>query len=154
MVAHTHPQHGCVFLATSEKLRPVAIEGGYFYPEVPYFAGSAELINTAPLGRALAQALGATSLAVFMKNHGVTFCGASTEHCTVIGICLEIACRQQLMVGASGFAWSWPDEDGMKKRGPQTMHPAFLERSWGFYRRKLAWFEDDKSVQTKGFYRL
>ena len=153
VVAHTHAFHTSVFSAVKDPLRPVGIEGGYFYPDVPRFSGSAELINTVPLGRSLTQALGPTAWAVLMKNHGVTFCGTSAEHCTVLGICLEIACKQQLMLGASGFKWSWPDEEGMKKRGPQTFHPQFVERSWGFYSRKLAHFEGDTTVATRGFYR-
>ena len=154
VVAHTHPFHASIFSAIDEPLRPVAIEGGYFYPDVPRFSDSAELINTAPLGQALAAALGPAAFAILMKNHGATFAGTSTEHCTVLGICLEIACRQQLAVGASGFKWSTPDDEGMRRRGPQTFHQQFVDRSWGFYCRKLAYAEGDARVPTRGFYKL
>jgi len=138
-IGHTHPFYGCVFSAADEELRAVALEGGYFHPTVPRYSASYDLINTKHLGVGVAEALGDTSFALFLKNHGVVFCGKSTEHATLMAIFLEKACRAQLVIKSSGVSWSWPDDEAMKSRGPQTFHQGLIDRSWRFYSEKLDW---------------
>jgi L-fuculose-phosphate aldolase len=152
-VCHTHPFHGCIFSATEEVLRPVALEGGYFWPGVPHDKSTAELVNTKALGGQLTQALG-SSLAVFMKNHGVTFCGGSVAHCMMMGIFLERACKAQLMIAASGYRWDYPSAGEMSKRTPQTFHSGLIQRSWNFYVRKLRWHDSLSELGDEGTYRL
>ena len=152
-VGHTHPFYGCVFSATSETIRPVALEGGYFWPGVPHDKSTAELVNTKPLGVALATALGG-AFAVFMKNHGVTFCGASIEHCMMMGIFLERACKAQLLIASTGYRWDYPTEAEMKARAPQTFHSAMIGRSWDYYCRKLRWLESLSAIGAEGTYRI
>lgn len=150
-VGHTHPFYGCVFSASDDVLRPVALEGGYFWPDVPRYSDSYELINTSELGRGVAVALG-DSFALLLKNHGVVFCGRSTEHAMLMAIFLERACRAQLVIGASGVNWSWPDETAMEARGPQTFHQGLIDRSWKFYNDKFKWARGLR--QTDEYFRL
>lgn len=153
VVAHTHPFNGCTFSATEEVLRPVALEGGYFYPGVPHDKSTAELVNTKELGGQLAKSLG-KAFAVFMKNHGVTFCGTSVEHCTMMGIFLEKACKAQLLIASTGYKWAPPSPEEMADRLPQTFHSGLIERSWGFYTRKLRWLDSLSPIGDEGAYRL
>jgi len=138
VVAHTHPYHACVFSATDEPLRAVTLEANYFELPVPRYAGTAALIKTAELGNELAAAL-AENFAVLMANHGVTFCGTSIEHATMIGIFLEKACKAQLLIGASGLPWTAPDAEVEALRRGQIMTPIHIDHCWGYYCRKLEW---------------
>ena len=153
VVSHTHPFYSCVFSATEEQLKPVALEGGYFHPGVPHDKSTAELINTRSLGNDLAKTLGG-AFAVFMKNHGVTFCGGTVEHATLMGIFLEKACKAQLLIQSSGIRWSWPTDEDMARRTPQTFITPFLERSWDFYVRKLKYVETAHPLHSQGHFKL
>lgn len=141
VVAHTHPYYTCVFSATDGDLRPVALEASYFGHRVPMYPGTGALVKTRAMGRELAEALG-PARAVFMKNHGVTFCGESPEATTLAGIWLERACRAQLDITASGLEWSFPDEAAEAERYSQVWSDVHIEHSWGYYSRKLAALED------------
>jgi ribulose-5-phosphate 4-epimerase/fuculose-1-phosphate aldolase len=152
-IGHTHPFYGSVFSATDEKLWPVTLEGGRFWPGVPHDKSTAELVNTKKLGVQLAVALG-QAMAVFMKNHGVTFCGSTIEHCTMMGIWLERACQAQLLLAATGYKTQQLTDEDMKARIPQTYHTEFIDRSWLFYCRKLRWFESLSPIGDKGTYRV
>ena len=154
VVAHTHPYNTCVFSATDGDLRPVALEASYFTKRVPMFYGTSALVKTVDLGKELAQALG-PALAVFMKNHGVTFCGATVERAALVGIWLERACKAQLDVTASGMDWSSPDETAEVERNSQIWsdtNDVHIEHSWGYYSRKLATFEAPSSGKPQALY--
>ena len=142
VVAHTHPYYSCVFSATEGDLRPVTLEASYFPDRVPMYLGTGALIKTQATGRELAEALG-PALAVFMKNHGVTFCGKSTEAATLIGIWLERACKAQFDVTASGMSWSFPDDNAEAERNSQIWSDIHIEHSWDYYSRKLASIEEN-----------
>jgi ribulose-5-phosphate 4-epimerase/fuculose-1-phosphate aldolase len=140
VVAHTHPYYTCVFSATDGDLRPVTLEASYFPDRIPMYLGTGALIKEQQMGTDLAKALG-PALAVFMKNHGVTFCGKSTEAATLVGIWLERACKAQLDVTASSMDWSYPDKNGEAERNSQIWSDVHIEHSWGYYSRKLAALE-------------
>ncbi|MGC2046526.1 MAG: class II aldolase/adducin family protein [Pseudolabrys sp.] len=136
-VGHTHPFYASVFSACLEPLRAVAHEGSNLNGTVTRYTGTSNLIDTPELGRDVAKALGAAP-AVLMKNHGVAFCGPSVEECVLAGIFLERACHAQLVVGASGFSWEYPNEREMREKYLTVMTPKFIQNSWEFYVRKLA----------------
>ena len=136
VVAHTHPYHACVFSAADEPLRAVTLEANYFELPVPRHENAVALIKTVPLGDELAAVMG-DNFAVLMANHGVTFCGTSVEHATLMGIFLEKACRAQLAIQASGIRWApLPAAVEAERRG-QIMTPVHIDHSWRFYERKL-----------------
>lgn len=146
VVVHTHPYYTCVFSATDGDLRPVTLEASYFPHRIPMFLGTGALVKSVELGKELAEALG-PAYAVFMKNHGVTFCGTSIEMATLVGIWLERACKAQLDITASGMDWSFPDDAAEAERNSQIWSEVHFEHSWGYYSRKLKCIEttDDGS---------
>jgi len=107
--AHTHPHHGTVFSSTSAPLRPLSIAGGHFEKPPPRFTATSELIRKAELGDEIAEVMG-DSYAIFLRNHGVAFCGESIEKMINIGVQLEITCQQHLEIAASGLPYDWPDD--------------------------------------------
>jgi ribulose-5-phosphate 4-epimerase/fuculose-1-phosphate aldolase len=136
VVAHTHPFHACVFSASLEVLQPFGLDADYFV-EVPRHIDQVALITTKEEGSALARSLG-REFAVFMANHGVTFCGTSIAHTTCVGVFLEKACKAQLAGQAAGFRTSMPDPATRAKRHGQMMTPAHWEHCWHYFCRKLA----------------
>lgn len=136
-IGHTHPFYAATFSACRQPLRAVAHEGSNLKGTVTRYLGTSNLINTPQLGRDVAEALGLCP-AVFMRNHGITFCGSSVEECVLAGIFLERACHAQLVVGASGFDWDFPDDAELHEKYETVMTPAFIKKSWEFYVRKLA----------------
>src|SRR5690606_2702831 len=107
--AHTHPRYGTVFSCTPEPLRALTNAGSYFPAPPPRYIRTSELIRKAEVGDEMAEMLG-NSDAIFLRNHGVVFCGDSIEKMTIVGVQLETACQQQLEIAASGLPYDWPDD--------------------------------------------
>ncbi len=137
VTAHSHPLHGRVFSASLEPLRPVSNPGNYFMAPPPRFETTSELIRTIEVGRDMAQCLGGNS-AIFLRNHGVVFCGETIAKATIIGIQLEIACKEQLMIMAAGGAWSTPDGDELARKFSASGKPATIDQSFAYFARRLS----------------
>ena len=103
--AHTHPFNAVIYSAIPEPLKPIKVT---ITGAPPRYEGSSELIVRRDEGRALAAALGRAP-AVFMRNHGVAFCGVDAVDLVLTGIELEHNCSQVLAANGSGYDWSWPD---------------------------------------------
>lgn len=144
-VAHTHAFHATVFGATGETLRAIAHAGAYFAENVPRFTETGHLVRSPEMGEAVAAALG-DAWAVLMRNHGVTFCGRSIRHCVIMGFFLERACRQQLMLEASGMDWQGHPDDEVQSKGSDLLVPKAIEMFWNHLTRKLAKFEAANGV--------
>lgn len=110
VVVHSHPFYGRVYSAVTEPLRPVSNTGNWFPAPPPRFEITSELIRDKDMGDAIGACLG-DNFAVFLRNHGVVFCGRSVEHAVLMGIQLEEACREQLLVAGSGLKWDYPGEE-------------------------------------------
>lgn len=136
VVAHTHPFHAGVFSASDAPLQAVTLEANYFSLPVPRYDNAVALIKTVELGDDLAAALG-DNFAVLMANHGVTFCGTSVEHATMMGIFLEKACKAQLAIAASGLSWSPCNALIEEERRGQIMTSVHIQHCWRYYVRKL-----------------
>ena len=135
VVAHTHPFHACVFSASLDPLAPFTLDADYFV-EVPRHPDEVALITTKDEGAALARALGLHA-AVFMANHGVTFCGTSVMHAACVGIFLEKACKAQLAGCSAGFRAGLLNAATRARRHRQIMTQAHWEHSWSYFCRKL-----------------
>lgn len=144
-VAHTHAFHATLFSTTRDTLRAIAHAGSYFQEKVPRFTGTAHLVTTPELGRDVAAALG-DAQAVFLRNHGVTFCGRSVEHCVILGYFLERACRQQLVLNASGLAWEGSTPGEVESKGPTLLTDKAIRNFWAYFSRKLDRYEAAGSV--------
>ncbi|HEX9809177.1 MAG TPA: class II aldolase/adducin family protein [Alphaproteobacteria bacterium] len=140
VTVHSHPFHGRIFSASDEPLRAVSSAGSWFPAPPPRYEATSELVRTPERGRALAGCLG-DHFAVFLRNHGVVFCGRSIAHATLIGIQLEEACREQLLIGASGLAWSWPGDEERARRFGAAGKADSLDQYFDYFSRKLAWRE-------------
>lgn len=137
-VAHTHPTWGRIFSASNEPLRPVSNAGSYFHEPPPRYSRTSELIRKAEEGDELARVLGPRHLAVFLRNHGVVFCGETVAHMTIIGIHLEEACREMLTIAASGLDWSWPDDEEQARKHGSIGKGRNIEAFFEFFARKLS----------------
>ncbi len=140
VTAHSHPFYGRVFSASTEPLRSVSQARAYFQRPPPRFEPTSELIRTKEVAAEMAEVL-ADNFAMFLRNHGVVFCGDTLERCTILGVRLEEACREQLAIGASGIAWSYPDdeEEATRARGMGGLRN--VTDTFAFYRRRLAALE-------------
>lgn len=137
VTAHTHPFHGRVFSACDEPLRAVCNSGGYFKAPPPRYTKTSELVRTVEVGAELAATLG-DHLAMFLRNHGVVFCGESIGKMLLMGIGLETACREQLVLSASGLASSFPDAEEHARKGKGIGTPRNLDVFFDYYARQLA----------------
>jgi L-fuculose-phosphate aldolase len=136
VVGHTHAHYSVLFSAAEQELKALNHEGANLIDNLSRFRETAGLINTVALGRSLAEALGQKSV-VLMKNHGITFVGASVEEATLYGLFMERACRAQIEIAATGWAWTTPDGAGYDRRmsGPGgNYHATFFD----YFARKLA----------------
>jgi L-fuculose-phosphate aldolase len=135
VVVHSHPFYASVFSAITEPLQPHTLDADYFI-EVPRHEADVALITLKSEGKALARSLG-QSFALFVANHGVTFCGTSLEHAVCVGIFLEKACKAQLVARAANMKRSMPGRAVRKKRNKQIMTPVHWEHCWNYFCRKL-----------------
>ena len=147
-VGHTHPLYATVFAATRDVLRGVGHEADYFAGPVPRFETTSNLILTSEMGRDVAEALGSAA-AVFMRNHGVTYCGASVGECVLAGIWLDKACRTQLLIRSTGLEWDSPNQRESAEKHETILTPGFVGNSWAYYRRKLDIYEAPTSAQVR-----
>ena len=103
----------------------------------PRFTRTSELIRKAEVGDDMAAALG-DSDAIFLRNHGVVFCGDSIEKMTIVGIQLEVACQQQLEIAASGLPYDWPDDAEQARKAPTMGEPRNIALFFDHFATKLA----------------
>lgn len=137
VVGHTHPVHACAFSATDEELKAVTHEATYLGGPPARYDGTTGLIDTPELGEDLAAALGDAST-VLMRNHGVTFVGASIPVAAMMGIFLERACRTQLLLMAAGVPFTSTPADELAAKRAQVFDAPLVESHWNYFLRRLA----------------
>ena len=148
--AHTHPRYGTVFSCTPEPLRALTNAGSYFPAPPPRFTRTSELIRKAEVGDEMADVLGDHN-AVFLRNHGVVFCGDSIEKMTIVGVQLETACQQQLEIAASGLPYDWPDDAELARKSETMGEGRNLYLFFDYFANKLAATQElgDPNLPTK-----
>lgn len=137
VVAHTHPTFGSVFSAKDDELRAVTTDAAYFATPIPHFKDSASHVDRPALARDVARALG-SAFAVFLRNHGVVFCGRTIPQAALVGVYLERSCRAQLIAGASPESWRWASREETAGRAAMLEADGYLEDSWQYLVRRLA----------------
>lgn len=135
VVVHAHPLYASIFSAITEPLQPFTLDADYFV-EVPRHEADVALLTQKSEGQALARSLD-RNWAVFIANHGVTFCGTSVAHAICVGVFLEKACRAQLIARAANMRRSMPKKAVRAKRHRQIMTPVHWEHCWHYFCRKL-----------------
>ena len=136
-VGHTHPLHACAFSATDDVLKAVAHEATYLGGPPARYDGTTGLIDTPELGLELADALGDAST-VLMRNHGVSFVGATVAIAAMMGIFIEKACRTQLLLMAAGVPYSATPADEIAAKRAQLFDAPLVESHWSYFLRRLA----------------
>jgi ribulose-5-phosphate 4-epimerase/fuculose-1-phosphate aldolase len=136
-VIHTHSPAAVALGALGVPLRAVSHEANLFVPpELARFTRTGDLILTADLGAAVAEALGDRN-ACLLVNHGVVVAAADVPTATVTAYLLDRACRMQLAaMSAGGWAtWSSPEESLAKR---EHCYPdPLLEGAWEYLVRRL-----------------
>jgi L-fuculose-phosphate aldolase len=135
VIVHTHPFYSSVFSAATGPLQPYTLDADYFI-DVPRHEDDVALITTKSEGEAVARSLG-KHFAVFLANHGVTFCGTSIEHAVCMGIFLEKACKAHVIGAAANFKTGMPTRAVRQIRHKQISTPAHWQHSWRYFCRKL-----------------
>jgi L-fuculose-phosphate aldolase len=136
-VIHTHPLSSIAFAATDQPLRAVSHEGTQFTPpDVPRFTQTSDLIVTRELGAAVAGVLG-SSLACYLRNHGIVVAATTIEEAAVAAINLERASQVQLLASASHHTFRWTaDEESLRKRA-RIYTPQAMQNVWNYYCRRI-----------------
>ena len=137
IVGHTHPLHACAFSAMNEELKAVTHEATYLGGPPGLYDGTTGLIDTQQLGQDLADALGGAST-VLMRNHGISFVGASIPMATMMGIFFERACRVQLLLMATGAAYTATSHEELAAKQAQLFDAPLVESHWNYFLRQLA----------------
>ncbi len=135
VVVHAHPLYASIFSAAVEPLQPYTLDADYLI-DVPRHEADVALLAQKSQGAALADALG-QHFAVFIANHGVTFCGTTIEHAVCVGVFLEKACRAHLIGAAANVRATMPERAVRERRRSEIMTPVHWEHCWRYFCRKL-----------------
>jgi L-fuculose-phosphate aldolase len=132
--AHTHPFFGVIYSAIEEPL-PLLHKRRFQQP--PRFKETSDFILTPQQGEAVAAALG-DGMVLFLRHHGVVFCGRHRVELLYSGIGLEDACHEALIASASSLTWSMPPpgerRTELRTRSSSTHRDQDL---WNYYCRVL-----------------
>ena len=147
---HSHPFHGVIYSSIRVPLNPIKVT---MPGAPPRYEGSSELIVNKDQGAAVADALGDAS-AVFLRNHGVAFCGATHIDLVLTGIEIEHNCRQVLTANGSGFDWEWPDPEEQSRKFADGKNRGRGSPLYDYYCRELARAEasGDPRVATRSLW--
>lgn len=136
-VVHVHPPHAIALAAAGVELLPVSHQATLFAPpSVPRFTATTDLIRSAELGAAVAQAMGDRN-AVFLVNHGIVAVGPDLKTATVTALLLEEACRQQLLVASFGDQPTWTSDDEAVEKRDRIYSPKAMYLVWQYLLRGL-----------------
>ena len=134
-VVHTHPPHATVLGASELPLRPVSHEGVLFWPDIPRFTLTTDLILTRDQGEALARTLG-NARAALLRNHGIVAVGSSIEEACLTAIFLEKAAWMQILAASLG-PYVWTPAAEVDQKLAHTFSKQHVDRFWQYYLRKL-----------------
>ena len=138
VVGHSHPFNAIIFAATGQKLGAYSNEGVWFEETgVPHFTLTSDLIDTRELGKAHAKGMGGSD-AVFLRNHGASFVGASVRDATLCGIFLEKAAKMQVAIASTGWKYEAPDHDEIIAKRTNIYPDRARNNFWWYFNRKLA----------------
>jgi len=117
-VVHTHAASAVAFAALDVPLRPLSHDAVPFVdPDVVRFTRTGDLIRTAALGAALAEAIGDTN-GCLIPGHGLVTVGMDAAAAVMHAALLDRACRIALDAEAAGGPRRWSSEaEVASKRG-------------------------------------
>jgi L-fuculose-phosphate aldolase len=108
-VVHTHAPAAVAFAALNEPLLAISHDGVEFAePQVARFTRTGSLINSAELGRALAETIG-DGVGCLLPKHGLVTVGPDAATAVLRAVLLARACQVQLQAMAAGQIRLWSD---------------------------------------------
>lgn len=108
-VVHTHAPAAVAFAALDEPLLAISHDGVEFAePQVARFTRTGSLINSAELGRALAETIG-DGVGCLLPKHGLVTVGPDAATAVLRAVLLARACQVQLQAMAAGQIRLWSD---------------------------------------------
>jgi len=141
VVGHGHPHYATLFTALDTDFQPFVQEGyrvrGH---RVARYDDTSTLIVSPELGAGLARALGA-DWAVFMRNHGISFCGESITDAAMTAVFLEKACKAFFEIKATGLDIRVPDAEELQNHSDIFTSDWFLADNWGYFTDRLTRIE-------------
>lgn len=145
-VVHSHSPSVIPFAATRSRLRPVFHMAGFLgagsahFDTRDAFGDTDMLIRDAPLGRALAQALG-NCHCVLMRGHGSTVVGASLEQVVYRAIYAEINARLQQQAHSLGDTVFLNETEAQLA---SDTNDGQIPRSWALWVKRLGMVDLDE----------
>jgi ribulose-5-phosphate 4-epimerase/fuculose-1-phosphate aldolase len=103
----------------------------FCFPDIPVFTLTGGLIKTAPLGVALAGALGGAR-ACLMPQHGLVAVGPDAPAAVMTAVLLDRACRTQLTAMAAGSLRRWGDEQDTVAKRADVWSDRQLQAGWEY----------------------
>jgi ribulose-5-phosphate 4-epimerase/fuculose-1-phosphate aldolase len=132
---HTHPFYCTTYSAIET---PLPLLHARRFAQPARFEETSDFILTPAQGAAVASKLG-DGLVVFLRHHGVIYCGRNRLELLSSGIGVEEACQEALLATASGLAWSAPDAgDRAQRMTSSAKMSARDDDLWNYYCRVLA----------------
>ena len=140
-VVHSHSPAVIPFGVTSARLRPICHMSGFLGAVTPVFeirhsAGESTdlLVRNQALGRALADVLGGSAVAL-MRGHGSVTVGFSIQQAVFRAIYTESSARLQAQAMALGEVNFLTDAEAA---ATSAMNDEHLDRPWQMWKRKVA----------------
>jgi L-fuculose-phosphate aldolase len=90
-IAHAHPPYGIVLSLDNDVIRPIDMEGAYYFSEIPVYA-CPQTIGSDEVAAHLPELL-ASYKVVLVRGHGAFAGGATLEEAAMYLSVLESACR-------------------------------------------------------------
>jgi len=132
-VARTHSETTSVFSILGRPVRPVHDLGAILLGPTAIFSRS-DLISSAALGTAAAEALGAAT-AILLRGNGTAVVGRDVAEACIRAIYLEESARLSWKAMQAGSPTHF-DEGEVLARGTELLEDQHVRRAWEHYRRK------------------
>ena len=133
-VMHTHPKWSTLLSMVSVPVRPVFPQGALLGDTIPVL-DSPLSINTAEMGRQVAEALGGGP-ALLLKSHGAVVVAGDVIAGFALAIYLEENASRQYLALQIGTPYVLSPAEQEACRG-RLAAPALLKKAWDYHRAKL-----------------
>ncbi|HEY7676662.1 MAG TPA: class II aldolase/adducin family protein [Candidatus Methylomirabilis sp.] len=135
-IVHLHSPYAAAFCTRGEGLAQLNQYTAFFQNDLSIFRESPERVNTAALGRAIAERLGGAK-ALLIQHHGMVAVGADMPTAVGTAIFLERAIRSQALAGQFGPPVSL-DAHWTKRLAESTPYARLIGHEWAACLRRLA----------------
>jgi len=133
VVGHSHPHYATLFSALDVDFEPF-VQDGYRVrgQKVARFENTSGLIVGNDMGRDLANALG-EHWAVFLRCHGITFCGEGVADAALTAIDLERACKAFFEIRSTGLTYRVPPQAELDEHARVFSSEWFIADNWSYF---------------------